>query len=82
MLVFVACNCVQSACRRDQALAGLCFCNGAATKLRLIEQACGCSTVRGGGGGKVHVLVSAAGIRPCTCCVIFAFATEPSSSSD
>ena len=26
------------------------ICNGAALELRLVEQACGCSTVRGGGG--------------------------------
>ena len=43
---------MESACRRDQAPAGVCLCiHGAALKLRLIEQACcGCCKVRGGGG--------------------------------
>ena len=43
----------ESACRPDHASAPrqvVCLCNGAAMKLRLIEQACGCSAVRGGGG--------------------------------
>ena len=35
---------------RSKARAGGCFCNGAAMRLRLIEQACGCFTMRGGGG--------------------------------
>ena len=42
----------------------LCSANGAAIKLRLMDkQACGCSTVRGGQGLKVRLLVSAAGTR-------------------
>ena len=44
----------QSACRHDQAPAASSACilgNQAAMKLRLIDQACGCSTVRGGGSG-------------------------------
>ena len=45
---------VQSDCRRDQAHAMCSFCNGAAMKLRLVEQACGCSKVRGGDGLKVR----------------------------
>ena len=36
---------------RSKARAGGCFCNGAAMRLRLIEQACGCSTVVRDGGG-------------------------------
>ena len=47
-----------------QAPATVVFCNGAAIKLRLMEeQACGCSTVRGGQRLKVRVLVSADGTR-------------------
>ena len=45
---------MESACRRDQAPALIVVCNGAAMKLRLMEQACGCCTVRGGGGRKVR----------------------------
>ena len=41
---------MESACRRDHAPALIVVCNGAAMmKLRLMEQACGCCTVRGGG---------------------------------
>ena len=47
----------ESACRCDHAPALNVVCNGAAMKLRLMEQACGgggcCTTVRGGGGVKV-----------------------------
>ena len=57
---------VESACRRRDHppanhLQVVCLCNGAAIKLRQIEQACGCSTVRGRGGLKICVLLSAAG---------------------
>ena len=65
---------------------GFGFATEAAIKLRLIEQACGCSTVRGGGQLKVRALVSAAGTpvesacrhdhAPDTCCKRFDFATE------
>ena len=34
--------------------AGACLCNGAAMKLRLIEQACGCSMMGGGDELKVY----------------------------
>ena len=34
--------------------AGVRLCNGAAMKRRLIEQACGCSVVGGGGGREVR----------------------------
>ena len=46
---------VQIACHHDHAPALIVCCNGAAMKLRLMEQACdGCSTVRGGQGLKVR----------------------------
>ena len=37
-----------------QAHAGVRLCNGAATKLRLVEQYCGCSTVHGASGHEVR----------------------------
>ena len=58
--------------------------HSAAMKLRLIEQACGCSTVQGGGGLNVRARLSAAGTRLKSACwqdhapaECFAFATEP-----
>ena len=44
------------------------FATEAAMELRLIEQACGCSTVRDGGGASSCVLVSAAGTRVESAC--------------
>ena len=44
---------MQSACRRDQPPAAV-LCNGAAMNVRLIEQAGGCTTVRGEGEHKVR----------------------------
>ena len=44
---------MESACCRGQAPALIVVCNRAAMKLRLMEQACGCSTVRGGQAFKV-----------------------------
>ena len=45
---------MESACRRGQAPADDCLCNGDAMKLRLMEQGCGCSTWHGSGTLRVR----------------------------
>ena len=58
MLVFACGECLLAARTRHLHLhlqaGGLAFATEAAMNLRLIEQACGCSTVRGGGRRKVR----------------------------
>ena len=49
VLVSAVCTRMESACRRDHAPALIVVCT-----LRLMEQACGCSTVQGGGRLKVR----------------------------
>ena len=79
MLVAVVCTRHESACCRDHAPALIVVCNGAAMKLSLMEQACECCTVQGGGGRKVRARVclwhSGADCLPprprtCTDCVL------------
>ena len=50
VLVCVCSTQMGSACCRDYAPALIVVCNRAAMKLRLVEQACSCCTVRGGRG--------------------------------
>ena len=59
---------VQSACRLDHAPAMFVSCDGAAMKLRLMEQACGCTTVHDAVGDARCVLVSASGTRVQSAC--------------
>ena len=86
VLVSAAGTPVESACRHDHAPDTCCkrfdFATEAAIKLRLIEQACGCSTVRGGDRPKVRARLCLWRVRACrqdqppAPAGAFAFATE------
>ena len=69
----IACSCLPPALRPGTCRMEFAFATEPPWKLRQMEQACGCSSVRGGGGLISGVLVSAAGTTTRHCMIVFAF---------